>query len=239
VCAHGSNRLCTSLRFPARHCCLQTALQALLDRICAYKPGRWIEPLARSLPCASRRIPVPASSALTRPPACSRNAQQRRVADNVHGLLADPEDPRHGQAKRVTESYERERFAGQPVLLSIFHCVGLFDHLASGDGLKALPAKPAIRRLTDALVNLSDDQRRCNVERLSEAPLLGPVDKSDPERSPAHPVHNNLAPAEGDERSGVDGSAQPLLRVSPRTTHEGKARTLPISPAPPRHLPTG
>jgi hypothetical protein len=30
----------------------------------------------------------------------------------VHGLLADPEDPRNGQAKRVTESYERERFAG-------------------------------------------------------------------------------------------------------------------------------
>jgi hypothetical protein len=100
-----------------------------------------------------------------------------RRRDHIHGLLADPEDPRHGHAKRVMESYEREWLAGQPVLLSMLHCVGLFDRLASGDCLQALRAKPAIRRLTDALVDLSDDQWRRNVERLREVPLLAPVDK--------------------------------------------------------------
>ena len=54
------------------------------------------------------------------------------------------------------ESYEKEWLASQPVLLAILYCVGLFDRPASGDCLKALRAKPAIRGLTDGLVGLSE-----------------------------------------------------------------------------------
>ena len=75
-----------------------------------------------------------------------------RRRDHIRGLLADADNPRHDQARRVMESYEKEWLADQPVLLAILHCVGLFDRPASGDCLKALRAKPAISGLTDALV---------------------------------------------------------------------------------------
>ncbi len=117
----------------------------------------------------------------------TQNGDVRR-RDHIRGLLADADDPRHDQARRVMESYEREWLAGQPILLAILHCVGLFDRPASGDCLKALRAKPAIPGLTDALVELSDDQWRRAVARLREARLLAPVDPSDPEALDAHPL---------------------------------------------------
>ena len=111
-----------------------------------------------------------------------------RRRDHIRGLLADADNPRHDQARRVMESYEKEWLAGQPILLAILHCVGLFDRPASGDCLTALRAKPAIPGLTDALVGLSDDQWRRAVARLREARLLAPVDPSDPEALDAHPL---------------------------------------------------
>ena len=111
-----------------------------------------------------------------------------RRRDHIRGLLADADNPRHDQARRVMESYEKEWLADQPVLLAILHCVGLFDRPASGDCLKALRAKPAIRGLTDALVGLSDEQWRRAVARLREVRLLAPVDPSDPEALDAHPL---------------------------------------------------
>jgi tetratricopeptide (TPR) repeat protein len=86
------------------------------------------------------------------------------------------------------ESYEKEWLADQPILLSILHCVGLFDRPASGDCLEALRAKPAIRGLTDALVGLRDEQWRRAVARLREVRLLAPLDPSDPEALDAHPL---------------------------------------------------
>ena len=77
-----------------------------------------------------------------------------RRRDHIRGLLADTDNPRHDQARRVMESYEKEWLADQPALLAILHCVGLFDRPASGDCLKALRAKPAISGLTDGLVDL-------------------------------------------------------------------------------------
>ena len=77
-----------------------------------------------------------------------------RRRDHIRGLLADTDNPRHDQARRVMESYEKEWLADQPVLLAILQCVGLFDRPASGDCLKALRAKPAISGLTDGLVGL-------------------------------------------------------------------------------------
>jgi hypothetical protein len=117
----------------------------------------------------------------------TQNGDVRR-RDHIRGLLAGPDNPRHDQARRVMQSYEEEWLAGQPVLLAILHCLGLFDRPANGDCLKALRAKPTIRGLTDGLVGLSDAQWRRAVERLREVRLLAPLDPSDPEALDAHPL---------------------------------------------------
>jgi tetratricopeptide (TPR) repeat protein len=117
----------------------------------------------------------------------TQNGDVRR-RDRIRGLLADADNPRHDQARRVMESYEKEWLADQPIPLAVLHCVGLFDRPASGDCLKALRAKPVIPGLTDALVDLSDEQWRRNVERLREVRLLAPRDPSDPEALDAHPL---------------------------------------------------
>ena len=117
----------------------------------------------------------------------TQNGDVRR-RDHIRGLLADADNPRHDQARRVMESYEKEWLADQPILLAILHCVGLFDRPASGECLKALRAKPAIRGLTDALVGISEDQWRRAVVRLREVRLLSPVDPSDPDALDAHPL---------------------------------------------------
>jgi AAA ATPase domain len=117
----------------------------------------------------------------------TQNGDVRR-RDHIRGLLADADNPRHDQARRVMESYEKEWLAGQPILLAILHIIGLFDRPASGGCLKALRAKPAILGLTDGLVGLSDEQWRRNVERLRGVRLLAPRDPSDPEALDAHPL---------------------------------------------------
>lgn len=117
----------------------------------------------------------------------TQNGDVRR-RDRIPGLLADADNPRRDQARRVMESYEEEWLAGQPILLAILHLVGLFDRPASGDCLKALRAKPAISGLTDAIVDLSDDQWLRAAVRLREAGLLAPVDPADPEALDAHPL---------------------------------------------------
>ena len=117
----------------------------------------------------------------------TQNGDVRR-RDHIRGLLTDTDNPRHDQARRVMESYEKEWLADQPALLAILHCVGLFDRPASGDCVKALRAKPAIGGLTDTLIGLSDDQWRRAVVRLREARLLAPLGTSDPEGLDAHPL---------------------------------------------------
>jgi hypothetical protein len=117
----------------------------------------------------------------------TQNGDVRR-RDHIRGLLADADNPRHDQARRVMESYEKEWLVGQPILLAILNCVGLFDRPASGDCLKALRARPTILGLTDPLVDLSDEQWRRAVARLREVQLLAPADSSDPEGLDAHPL---------------------------------------------------
>src|SRR5580693_1870718 len=117
----------------------------------------------------------------------TQNGDARR-RDHIRGLLADSDNPRHDQARRVMESYETEWLADQPALLAILHCVGLFDRPASGDCLKPLRAEPPIRGLTDVLVSLRDEQWRHAAERLREVQLLAPVDPSDTEAIDAHPL---------------------------------------------------
>ncbi len=157
----------------------------------------------------------------------TQNGDVRR-RDHIRGLLADPDNPRHDQARRVMESYEKEWLAGQPTLLAILHCVGLFDRPASGDCLAALRAEPAIRGLTDALVGISDDQWRRAVARLREARLLAPVDPSDPEALDAHPLVREWF---GERLRQTNESAwkaahSRLYDHLRRTTREGSAPTL-------------
>ena len=157
----------------------------------------------------------------------TQNGDVRR-RDHIRGLLADADNPRHDQARRVMESYEKEWLAGQPILLAILHCVGLFDRPASGDCLKALRAKPAIPGLTDALVGLSDDQWRRAVARLREARLLAPVDPSDPEALDAHPlVREWFGERLRQTNEAAWKAAHSRLYDHLRdTTHEGKTPTL-------------
>ena len=157
----------------------------------------------------------------------TQNGDVRR-RDHIRGLLADADNPRHDHARRVMESYEKEWLAGQPILLAILHCVGLFDRPASGDCLKALRAKPAIPGLTDALVGLSDDQWRRAVARLREARLLAPVDPSDPEALDAHPlVREWFGERLRQTNEAAWKAAHSRLYDHLRdTTHEGKAPTL-------------
>jgi TIR domain/AAA ATPase domain len=157
----------------------------------------------------------------------TQNGDVRR-RDHIRGLLADADNPRHDQARRVMESYEKEWLAGQPILLAILHCVGLFDRPASGACLTALRAKPAIPRLTDAIVDLSDDRWRHAVARLREARLLSPVDPSDPEALDAHPLVREWF---GDRLRRTNEAAwkaahSRLYDHLRRTTHEGGTPTL-------------
>ncbi len=157
----------------------------------------------------------------------TQNGDVRR-RDHIHGLLADADNPRHDQARRVMESYEKEWLAGQPVLLAILHCVGLFDRPATGHCLAALRARPAIPGLTDALVGLSDEQWRRAVARLREARLLAPADPSDPEALDAHPLVREWF---GERLRQTDEpawkSAHSRLYDHLRdTTHEGKSPKL-------------
>ena len=117
----------------------------------------------------------------------TQNGDVRR-RDHIRRLLADADNPRHDQARRVIESSEKEWLADKPALLAILHCVGLFDRPASDDCLQALRAKPAIPDLTDALVDLSDEQWRRAVARLREVRLMAPGDPSDSNSLDDHPL---------------------------------------------------
>jgi hypothetical protein len=111
-----------------------------------------------------------------------------RRRDRIRAYLADKENPQHDHARRVMESYEKEWLAGRPVYQAIMSIVGLFDRPASGDCLRALRKKPAIKGLTDALVDLDEDQWRRALTRLRKVRLLSPLDHSAPDAIDAHPL---------------------------------------------------
>jgi tetratricopeptide (TPR) repeat protein len=157
----------------------------------------------------------------------TQNGDVRR-RDRIRGLLGDAGDPLHGHARRVMQSYEEEWLAGQPVLLAILHCVGLFDRPASGDCLKALRAKPPIRGLTDEISKLDDTAWGRNIARLREVRLLAPVDPADPDALDAHPLVREWF---GDRLKATNEAAwkaahSRLFDHLRRTTHEGKTPSL-------------
>ena len=157
----------------------------------------------------------------------TQNGDVRR-RDHIRGLLADPHNPGHDHARRVMESFEREWLADQPILLAILYCVGLFDRPASGDCLRALRAKPAIPGLTDALVDLSDEQWRRAVTRLRDVRLLAPRDPADLEVLDAHPLVREWF---GDRLKATNEAAwkaahSRLFDYLRSSTHEGQTPTL-------------
>jgi hypothetical protein len=168
-----------------------------------------------------------------------------RRRDHIRAFFADADNPRHDHARRVMESYEKEwfaesdppepvglfaklfrprRFSEKQVMFAVMHMVGLFDRTASGDCLKALRKKPAIKGLTDAIVGLSEDEWNRAVARLREVRLLSPQDHG-PTRAVKHPFipakagiqpdRDELGPRlRGDERSFASDTldAHPLVR---------------------------
>ena len=127
-----------------------------------------------------------------------------RRRDHIREFFADPENPRHDQAKRVMESYEKEWLAGQPVLLAIMHMVGLFDRPATADCLNALRREPAIAGLIDVIVHLNQNEWQRAVNRLREVRLLAPQDSSQPHGFDAHPLlREYFAKALREQRPGA------------------------------------
>jgi hypothetical protein len=157
----------------------------------------------------------------------TKNGDVRR-RDHIRGVLADADNPRHDQARRVMDSYEKGWLADQPVLLAILYCVGLFDRPASGDCLEALRAKPAIPGLTDALADLSDEQWGRAVARLRKVRLLAPEDDSDPDVLDAHPLVREWFGERARLKHEVRWRAahSRLYDHLRRSTHEGQTPTL-------------
>jgi hypothetical protein len=153
---------------------------------------------------------------------------RRRDRVRASPLLADPENPRHNDARRVMESYEAEWLASQTVPHAIMHMVGLFDRPAGGDCLAALRRKPAIPGLTDAIVALDEDAWRRAVERLRDVRLLAPVDPAAPDALDAHPLVREWF-GQRLERTNLEAwrAAHSRLYEHLRdTTKEGKTPTL-------------
>jgi AAA ATPase domain/TIR domain len=151
-----------------------------------------------------------------------------RRRDHIRELLDDPENPRHDQARRVMESYEREWLAGQPLPHAIMHIVGLFDRPASDDCLAALRRNPAIPGLTDAIVDLDDSAWPRAVGRLRDVQLLTPQDRSAPNALDAHPLvrewfGQRLEKANPEAWRAAHGRLYEHLRD---TTREGETPTL-------------
>jgi tetratricopeptide (TPR) repeat protein len=111
-----------------------------------------------------------------------------RQRDHIRGLLDDEDNPRHDQARRVMESYERDWLAGHPLEFSIMKLVGLFDRPASADCLKALRQSPTIAGLTDVVIDASDSDWMRAVVRLRAVRLLAPLDPTASESLDAHPL---------------------------------------------------
>jgi tetratricopeptide (TPR) repeat protein len=151
-----------------------------------------------------------------------------RRRDHVRALLQDEDDPRHGHAKRVMASYEREWLADRPVEHAVMHMVGLFDRPANDGCVRALRKKPTIEGLTRSIVDLDDGDWERSIARLREVRLLAPVDPSAPDALDAHPLvrewfGERLRLTKEEAWKAAHGRLYEHLRD---TTKEGKTPTL-------------
>jgi tetratricopeptide (TPR) repeat protein len=96
-------------------------------------------------------------------------------------------DVRQGvQAQKVMESYRG--WFGEGAELSVLRLLGLFDRPAGENALRTLLKPPAIRGLTEFLVDLGSTEWRTILSRLRRAKLLAPEDSHDPGHLDTHPL---------------------------------------------------
>src|SRR5262249_55626370 len=96
-------------------------------------------------------------------------------------------DVRQGaHARKVMESYQN--WFGEGPELSVLRMLGLFDRPADEKALEALLKPPAIRGVTEPLVNLELSEWRTILGRLRRARLLEGEDPRDPGHLDTHPL---------------------------------------------------
>ncbi|MCA9046287.1 MAG: hypothetical protein KDA69_18325, partial [Planctomycetaceae bacterium] len=85
-------------------------------------------------------------------------------------------EDRHRTVWKVLQAYEEwlasATSADQPKTLAVLRLMGLFDRRATPDCLSALRAEPAIPGLTEALVEMADDEWAILLQKLARARLL-------------------------------------------------------------------
>jgi Anaphase-promoting complex subunit 5 len=96
-------------------------------------------------------------------------------------------DVRQGvHARKVMQSYQT--WFGEGPELSVLRILGLFDRAADEKALGALMKQPAIRELTESLIDLNQIEWRTIIARLRRARLLAAEDPNDPRRLDTHPL---------------------------------------------------
>jgi predicted ATPase len=108
-----------------------------------------------------------------------------RCREEVSARLAH--DVRQGvHARKVMESYQT--WFGESPELSVLRMLGLFDRPADEKAIRALLKPPAIRGLTESLINLYPTEWRTIIGKLRRARLLAGEDPQDPGHLDTHPL---------------------------------------------------
>jgi serine/threonine protein kinase/tetratricopeptide (TPR) repeat protein len=108
-----------------------------------------------------------------------------RCREEVSARLAH--DVRQGvHARKVMESYQS--WLGEGPELSVLRLLGLFDRPADEKALGALLKPPAIRGLTESLIDLSPTEWRTILAKLRRARLLAGEDPHNPGHLDTHPL---------------------------------------------------
>jgi serine/threonine protein kinase len=96
-------------------------------------------------------------------------------------------DVRQGShARKVMESYQT--WLGEGPELSVLRILGLFDRPTDEKALQSVLDSPAIRGLTESLVELGAAERQTILAKLRRARLLSPEDPRDPAHLDTHPL---------------------------------------------------
>jgi TIR domain/NACHT domain len=107
---------------------------------------------------------------------CRREVSERLAHDVRQGV----------HARKVMESYQT--WFGEGPELSVLRMLGLFDRPADDKALGVLVKPPAIRGLTESLVNLSPTKWRTILAKLRRARLLAGEDPHNPGHLDTHPL---------------------------------------------------
>ncbi len=91
-----------------------------------------------------------------------------------------------GHSKRVIRSYEI--WLGDGPELAVLRLMGLFDRPAEAGAIAALRAAPAIPKLTDALIGLTDRKWRQTLAKLRRARLISETAPNDTDTLDTHPL---------------------------------------------------